>query len=232
MQCQALTNKGIQCRNPAVIRGPHGDLICCRIASHITSTQPPVTFPTVPKVPLTPIVRKVPAKVREVREQDILEDSRNFLAYKAELTGILTDAFNKGFSSTNDHIKAIEYLKKRFPLGIYRVVKQKLTEGLATLEETQNKLIKALQLHPHNEKLVVTLNYYRAQADQTYRLLATLINLFEGGGGGGDMIRLLQEFDFQRLKDQELLASLPAIPSTELVMERPQATKVAVALKK
>lgn len=194
MQCQAITQKGTQCRNTAVLP-EGGNPRCCRIASHIaatsTTTTPMITpttaSTTTPKraaltLPTVPITRPasptrappvaVPTVSRVARgSDDILVESRKFLSYKEEVVGILSDLLAQGMSQYNDHGRAIEHLKRRFTLDIYHITKKKLIEGLSLLEETQNKLIKVLKLHPGNGKLIDVISYYRSEADQTYKLL-------------------------------------------------------------
>lgn len=279
MQCQAITQKGTQCRNTAVL--PEGGTPrCCRIASHIASTATPVTTATttssstsattkrvtltvpaiptpvkvvpltIPNIPITgrtavplqtqTVERKSPVPVRVPQAKgavklsdEILEESRKFLLYKEDVVGILSDLLVQGMSQYNDRLRAIEHVKKRFTPDIYRITKKKLIEGLELLEETQNKLIKVLQLYPSNEKLIDVINYYRSEDDQTHKLLNVLINLFEGGGGGGQMIKLLQEHDTDRLKQLEIMDTLENLPTLNETIRRPEAIpKVAVALKK
>lgn len=276
MQCQAITQKGTQCKNTAVL--PDSSPICCRIASHIASTQhlasttkAPITKAPTTKAPTTKAATTVKAattattvsnkasttttttvskaaiqsKAAPITEisDNVLEESREFLAYKAELVSVLNDLFAKGMSQYHDQGKAIEYLKKRFPKDVYQIAKKRVTEGLLLIEKAQDVLIKALSSNVvkssnalTKDKLNLTLSYYRNQADQTYRLLNTLTNLFEGGGGGTaqkDMIKLLEDNDRDRLEQEELLASLPNIPTSELAALKVKETReprVAVAL--
>lgn len=233
MQCQAITKKGTQCKNPAVY--PEGNPVCCRIAAHIeatnatpnittnTSTKIPTKVPTSATRATTNIPTNVPTNIptntptiaptiSSTNVSANIAKIVDFIDYKAEVVSIINSLYEKGLSNTKDQALAIAYIKRNFPKDVYQRVKKRLSEGITLLEDIQNALIKTIKKQSNNEKVVMTLDYYRMQTDKTHRLLNTLINVFEKGDGGGSILNILKEYDTERIEKEELLSVLPDAP--------------------
>jgi len=231
--CQAITKAGTQCKNKALY--PENNPISCGLAAHLdqlgvskTTSEQKIPIPVKPtepsvsvkssetsSIPKKQIIKKK-QKEEKKKSEPTLDQLRVLLMERLdkfkELRGVIKDLMNNGkkIYGQKAYTQIASYMVKELT-SVYQVQKPKMLEmiGLSlqmsefsTISEVEKKWL---------------LSEVKPQVERTLDFLEKLIN---GSGGGGG--KVLQEYE-----TEELLATLPEIPTS-----LPQIKEVSVSKEK